>query len=330
MNRTEPGGSPPGSVASGLTAMLALMLAAVGDEPAGGSADEAPIADDTTAQATDTGTGVDGTDTDATDTDTDATDTDATDTDGVASSDDGGDSTQTTDGTGSETDTATGSDHESGSGNDGTGDSEAGTDDAETDEAGSDDAGSDGAGSDDSSDADAGDGVEESRGVVRGGQIFLEGAVPTAEAGAEIEALAAEILGADNVFNNYVVDPRAGDSGLDNLTVEDTINSATNSSVILPESEELLNQGLALLSIRPNMTILIVGHTDSRGSAADNLELSEQRAEAVKEWLVDRGVDGDRLTTEGAGESDPIADNDTTDGQRLNRRIQFFLENLLG
>ncbi|BAN01112.1 OmpA family protein [Ilumatobacter coccineus] len=170
----------------------------------------------------------------------------------------------------------------------------------------------------------------ESRAVVRGGQIFLEGAVPSVEAGAEIEALAAEVLGAENVFNDYVVDPAAGDPNLGNVTVEDTINFQTDSAVILSESEGLLNQGLALLTIRPSMTITIVGHTDDRGSEATNLVLSQERADAVKQWFVDRGVDGDRLSTVGAGESEPIADNGTVEGRRLNRRIQFFLENILG
>lgn len=176
----------------------------------------------------------------------------------------------------------------------------------------------------------AADDVPESKAVVRDGQIFLEGAVPDEASGAAIVALAAEILGPDNVFNNYIVDERAGDPNLGNITVEDTINFATGSSVILPESEALLNQGFALLTIRPAMTITIVGHTDDRGSDEYNLELSEQRAESVKTWFTDLGVDGNRLTTVGKGESEPLADNTTDDGRRFNRRIQFFLENILG
>ncbi len=172
--------------------------------------------------------------------------------------------------------------------------------------------------------------LEESKAVVRNGQIYLTGAVPTAEAGLRIEALASEILGPENVFNNYVVDPGAGDPNLGNITVEDTITFATNSSVIQQSSEPLLNQGLALLTIRPAMTITIVGHTDSRGTDATNLQLSQARAEAVKQWYVDRGIDANRLSALGRGASEPIASNDTADGRRLNRRIQFFLENILG
>ncbi len=172
--------------------------------------------------------------------------------------------------------------------------------------------------------------VEESKAVVRGGQIFLTGAVPTMEAGLRIEALASEILGPENVFNNYVVDPGAGDPNLGNITVEDTITFATGSAVIQESSTPLLNQGLALMTIRPAMTITIVGHTDSRGTDESNLALSQARANAVKQWFVDNGIDANRLSALGRGESEPIADNSTPDGQRQNRRIQFFLENILG
>jgi OOP family OmpA-OmpF porin len=171
--------------------------------------------------------------------------------------------------------------------------------------------------------------VAESIGIVRNGQIFLSGAVPTADAGQRIVDLAAAIIGPDNVINNYVVDPRATDPNLGNLTVEDTINFGTDSAVILPGSETLLNQGLALMTIRPAMTVTIVGHTDSRGTEARNMELSLERAEAVKTWFVERGIDGNRFTVVGAGASEPIGDNATAEGRRVNRRIQFLLANLL-
>ena len=172
--------------------------------------------------------------------------------------------------------------------------------------------------------------VAESFAIIRDGQIFLEGAVPNAEAGEQIAALAAEILGPENVFNNYVVDPNAGDPSEGNVTVEDTINFATDSAALLPESEGLLNQALALMTLRPAVTMEIVGHTDSRGTPETNQRLSEQRAEAVKQWLVDRGIDPARIVTRGAGSSEPIADDSTPEGRRLNRRIQFFLDNILG
>jgi outer membrane protein OmpA-like peptidoglycan-associated protein len=72
-----------------------------------------------------------------------------------------------------------------------------------------------------------------------------------------------------------------------------------------------------------SLTAHIVGHTDNRGSDAANMKRSESRAEAVKEYLVDRyEIDPSRITTEGAGASQPIASNDTADGREKNRRAE--------
>ncbi len=68
---------------------------------------------------------------------------------------------------------------------------------------------------------------------------------------------------------------------------------------------------------------LIIGHTDNQGDEASNLILSQQRAESVRAYLIGKGMDPARLTTEGAGESDPIASNDSEAGRARNRRIEF-------
>jgi len=69
----------------------------------------------------------------------------------------------------------------------------------------------------------------------------------------------------------------------------------------------------------------IAGHTDSSGDALANLELSRRRAIAVQEYLVDRQVPQSRLSPIGYGETDPIADNLSPEGQAANRRIEFKL-----
>ena len=100
----------------------------------------------------------------------------------------------------------------------------------------------------------------------------------------------------------------------------------TAKSNILPESIPKLEQAYAALTANPDVKILIVGHTDSDGSEASNMTLSKNRADAVKKWLVDKGIATDRIRTDGKGESQPKATNDTAEGKALNRRIEFVVE----
>lgn len=68
-------------------------------------------------------------------------------------------------------------------------------------------------------------------------------------------------------------------------------------------------------------SIIIEGHTDSRGYEARNVQLSLARANAVADYLVARGIDRDRIVAEGLGSAQPIADNASRDGRRANRRV---------
>jgi outer membrane protein OmpA-like peptidoglycan-associated protein len=74
-------------------------------------------------------------------------------------------------------------------------------------------------------------------------------------------------------------------------------------------------------------TVSVVGHTDNRGNEEKNQELSEKRASAVSSALMDLGVAEDRIETKGAGQSEPIADNDTAEGRRQNRRVEINISN---
>jgi OOP family OmpA-OmpF porin len=73
----------------------------------------------------------------------------------------------------------------------------------------------------------------------------------------------------------------------------------------------------------PDIRIAVHGHTDSRGSAAYNKDLSLRRARAVVKYLMDKGVSPSRLEAEGFGPSKPIASNDTDAGRATNRRVEF-------
>jgi OmpA-OmpF porin, OOP family len=96
-----------------------------------------------------------------------------------------------------------------------------------------------------------------------------------------------------------------------------------NKATIDPSSKPKLDEAIALLEEYPDLKINIVGHTDAVGTDEFNQTLSEERAAAVKQYLVDGGVDPSRITTEGRGSSEPVASNDTEEGRAKNRRIDF-------
>ncbi|MCF7920617.1 MAG: OmpA family protein [Candidatus Cloacimonetes bacterium] len=104
------------------------------------------------------------------------------------------------------------------------------------------------------------------------------------------------------------------------------INFETNKSRILPESEVILRKVRESMAANPDATIIITGHTDNVGSDEYNRGLSQQRAQAVKDWLVKNNVSASRMKVIGKGETEPAATNDTKEGRAENRRIEFLVE----
>ena len=113
------------------------------------------------------------------------------------------------------------------------------------------------------------------------------------------------------------------------LFVEDLVLFETGGSAIAPDFEGLLNLGVVLLAQNPEVEITISGHTDGEGSAESNQQLSEQRVQAIIDYIETAGGDISRLIADPRGESDPIADNDTAEGRQLNRRVEFTITGLL-
>jgi outer membrane protein OmpA-like peptidoglycan-associated protein len=101
------------------------------------------------------------------------------------------------------------------------------------------------------------------------------------------------------------------------------INFESGRADLTPDSHGVLDQVVAALNAYPEARLEIRGHTDSQGPANFNLELSQRRAEAVRQYLIKGGIDAGRLTAVGVGEEEPMASNGTPDGRALNRRIEF-------
>lgn len=97
----------------------------------------------------------------------------------------------------------------------------------------------------------------------------------------------------------------------------------TDQATLKDASTTVLEQVRALLEARPQLRLTVAGHTDAEGGDAHNQALSARRAEAVVAWLAEHGVDLSRLRAEGHGESRPVANNATTEGRALNRRVEI-------
>ena len=108
-----------------------------------------------------------------------------------------------------------------------------------------------------------------------------------------------------------------------NITFASGLLYDTGSDVIKPGAATNLHNLAASITKWPNTELLIVGHTDSRGSSDMNQSLSQRRADAASQFLQNQNINGNRMRTSGRGELEPVASNDTEAGRTLNRRIEI-------
>ncbi len=109
------------------------------------------------------------------------------------------------------------------------------------------------------------------------------------------------------------------------LTLSGSVLFASNQATLLPEARARLDQVAAVLMTTRERNLTIEGHTDSQGTDAHNLDLSQRRAAAVRDYLIQQGYQADRVQAHGLGEGRPIADNANAEGRANNRRVEIII-----
>jgi outer membrane protein OmpA-like peptidoglycan-associated protein len=110
------------------------------------------------------------------------------------------------------------------------------------------------------------------------------------------------------------------------ITLSGAVLFATGKYELLPIAREKLNEVAKALKDQGFKSILVEGHTDSRGNASANEELSFKRADSVRTHLVSQGIPADKIRATGLGSSRPVADNNSTEGRANNRRVEIVVE----
>ncbi len=166
--------------------------------------------------------------------------------------------------------------------------------------------------------------------LLDGRDVTLKGIVASEEIKTKAGEIAADIFGVRTVNNLLQIKAKPVPSPvksiqkkLDKVIALKNIEFETNKAVIKKNSYPILLKVVSILEEYPSISIDIEGHTDSRGNAQHNLELSKKRANAVMSFLIKQGIPANRLTAKGYGITKPIADNNTAEGRQKNRRVEF-------
>jgi outer membrane protein OmpA-like peptidoglycan-associated protein len=113
------------------------------------------------------------------------------------------------------------------------------------------------------------------------------------------------------------------------ITLSGSVLFASNKSELLPAAQNRLNQVADALMETKERKLTVEGHTDSQGSAGHNQELSQQRANAVRSYLISRGYPGDLILAQGIGENRPVAENTNAEGRANNRRVEIIVDHAI-
>jgi len=106
----------------------------------------------------------------------------------------------------------------------------------------------------------------------------------------------------------------------------DNVQFKIDTAELSPDSRSILDNIAKILQENQHLRFEVAGHTDTTGDQQYNVDLSNSRAQSVRQYLIDKGVMADRLTARGYGEDKPLASNDTREGRKQNRRVELVLQ----
>jgi OOP family OmpA-OmpF porin len=182
-----------------------------------------------------------------------------------------------------------------------------------------------------SSEALAGAGISVANLSFSGRDATLAGPIVSDELRSRAADIVSRVYGVRKVVNQLAVTgstpvmagPAELQQNLDRLIAGKIIHFASGSDVIVEDGRALLDQLVPILAKNTSQAIEIGGHTDGIGDPSANQDLSWRRADAVKTYLISRGVNSSLLTAVGYGSSTPVADDGSAAGRQANRRIVF-------
>ncbi|RQR55680.1 OmpA family protein [Burkholderia sp. Bp9126] len=158
---------------------------------------------------------------------------------------------------------------------------------------------------------------------INGTQIEMKGEVRNEAQRQQLASDMANTLNPTYTIKNGLRVSASEQGLLDQTLANRTIEFETGSATLTPQGKVVLDQMAAALTKMPNRTVDLIGHTDNSGNRTSNITLSQARADAVKGYLITKGIASQQMTTTGVGPDQPIAPNDTAEGRARNRRIDF-------
>lgn len=164
-----------------------------------------------------------------------------------------------------------------------------------------------------------------SRGQLKidGTTVNMQGEVANEAQRQQIASSIATSLNSTYTINNGLRVSVSEQGLLDEALANRIVEFNSSEAILTPQGKLILDEMVPVLAKLKDKTVEIIGHTDNQGLRASNISLSRARADSVKFYLAEKGVNTDNMTTSGQGPDRPVTSNDSVDGRSRNRRIEF-------